>query len=76
MEAGTAILVGTSKEKIVREASRLLTDQSAWESMSKINNPFGDGKSAFRIVDYIEKIVFYYEVVKFIQPGYPWFIFL
>jgi len=56
VEAGTAILVGTDKDKIVGEAVRLMTDRDAWEIMSKIKNPFGDGKSAKRIVEYIEKM--------------------
>ncbi len=54
VEAGTAILVGTDQDKIVAEVSRLLTDQKAWEVMSNIKNPFGDGISSKRIVSYIE----------------------
>ena len=64
VEAGTAILVGTNKEKIIMEASRLLTDQDVWKSMSKINNPFGDGESANRIVEYIEKYFYMHETEK------------
>jgi UDP-N-acetylglucosamine 2-epimerase (non-hydrolysing) len=56
IEAGTAILVGVDKHKIVREASRLLTDDAAWEAMSKVNNPYGDGKAAVRIVDCLESL--------------------
>jgi len=56
VEAGTAILVGTDKERIVREVTRLMTDRTAWETMSKIKNPFGDGKSADRVVEYIEHV--------------------
>jgi UDP-N-acetylglucosamine 2-epimerase (non-hydrolysing) len=56
VDSGTAILVGTKKEEIIEEASRLLTDEIAWEIMSKTENPFGDGKSAHRIVEYIERI--------------------
>jgi len=56
VDAGTAVLVGTDKEKIVKEVVRLMTDGAAWETMSRIKNPFGDGKSAFRIVEYIENI--------------------
>ena len=55
-EAGTAILVGTNKDKIVKEVSRLLTDDTAWNRMSNIANPFGDGKAAKRIVDYLEDL--------------------
>ncbi len=56
VEAGTALLVGADKSKIVYEASRLSTDKAAWNAMSKINNPFGDGKAASRIVDYLAKL--------------------
>ena len=58
IDAGTAVLVGTDKEKIVRESVRLMTDRAAWETMSRIKNPFGDGRSAHRIVQYIENSVF------------------
>jgi UDP-N-acetylglucosamine 2-epimerase (non-hydrolysing) len=50
IEAGTAKLVGTSKEKIVREVSRLLTDEKAFKDMSHRHNPYGDGRAAKRIV--------------------------
>jgi UDP-N-acetylglucosamine 2-epimerase (non-hydrolysing) len=48
--AGTAKLVGTDFETIVRETSRLLTDRSAYDAMSRAHNPFGDGHAAERIV--------------------------
>jgi UDP-N-acetylglucosamine 2-epimerase (non-hydrolysing) len=48
--AGTARLVGTSQERIVREVSRLLTDSAAYRVMSQTHNPYGDGKAAKRIV--------------------------
>jgi UDP-N-acetylglucosamine 2-epimerase (non-hydrolysing) len=48
--AGTAKLVGTDFETVVRETSRLLTDRSAYEAMSRAHNPFGDGQAADRIV--------------------------
>jgi UDP-N-acetylglucosamine 2-epimerase (non-hydrolysing) len=47
--AGTAKLVGTEREDIVREASRLLSDASAYESMSHAANPYGDGRACERI---------------------------
>lgn len=55
-EAGTAILVGTDKDKIVREASELLLDDARRSEMSKISNPFGDGKAAKRIANYLEEL--------------------
>ncbi len=51
VEAGTVKLVGTDTERIVEGASMLLKDRSAYEAMSKIHNPYGDGKAASRIVN-------------------------
>lgn len=49
--AGTAKLVGTDPDHIVAEASRLLTDAAAYESMSRAVNPYGDGNAAARICE-------------------------
>ena len=51
VEAGTARLVGTDADRIVAEAERLLDDERAYAAMSRAHNPFGDGKSAGRIVE-------------------------
>jgi len=50
LQAGTAILVGTDPERIVRETRRLLDDPAAYTAMAKAVNPFGDGHAAERIV--------------------------
>lgn len=47
--AGTAKLVGTQTADIVREATRLLTEPEAYDSMARAVNPYGDGRSAERI---------------------------
>jgi len=54
VEAGTVRLVGTDREKIVAETLRLLDDPEAYRSMSMANNPYGDGKAAGRIADFLE----------------------
>ena len=51
IEAGAAILVGTRRERIVREASRLLLDPRARAAMQVDRSPYGDGKAAERIVE-------------------------
>ena len=51
IESGGGRLVGTDSERIVREASRLLEDERAYQSMASAPNPFGDGKAAVRIAD-------------------------
>ncbi|MGH2961947.1 MAG: non-hydrolyzing UDP-N-acetylglucosamine 2-epimerase [Solirubrobacterales bacterium] len=48
--AGTLLLVGTDPERIVTEASRLLTDETAYARMARAHNPYGDGHAAERIV--------------------------
>lgn len=53
VEAGTAILVGTDRHKIVAEATRLLDDEDAYSAMSRAHNPYGDGKAAGRILERI-----------------------
>ncbi len=49
--SGTLKLVGTKEETIYKEFSRLLDDPEAYESMSKANNPYGDGHASERIAD-------------------------
>lgn len=56
VEAGTVILVGTNVEKIVSQAKRLLTNDEVYDQMSKLHNPYGDGKACERIVNYINSI--------------------
>lgn len=51
VEAGTARLVGTDAARIVAETERLLDDENAYAAMARAHNPFGDGKSAARIVE-------------------------
>lgn len=56
VEAGTVILVGTDKEEIIKQANVLLTDANRYRAMSSLHNPYGDGKSAQRIVDFIQNL--------------------
>ncbi|GIV08390.1 MAG: UDP-N-acetyl glucosamine 2-epimerase [Fimbriimonadales bacterium] len=51
VEAGAAKLVGTDTERIVAEATRLLTDSDAYAQMARAINPYGDGRAAERIRD-------------------------
>ncbi|WFB35667.1 UDP-N-acetylglucosamine 2-epimerase (non-hydrolyzing) [Kiritimatiellota bacterium B12222] len=50
VRAGTAKLVGAHADTIVKEVTRLLTDEAAWMEMSTASNPYGDGKACERIV--------------------------
>ncbi len=46
--AGTVKLVGTDEDLIVEATSALLTDASAYDAMSRVVNPYGDGHAAER----------------------------
>jgi UDP-N-acetylglucosamine 2-epimerase (non-hydrolysing) len=50
VEAGTVRLVGTDVAVILRESERLLDDATAYSSMSRAHNPYGDGRASERIV--------------------------
>jgi UDP-N-acetylglucosamine 2-epimerase (non-hydrolysing) len=54
VEAGTVILVGTDKNKIVAETLSLLEDAERYERMSHLHNPYGDGFAASRIAGFLE----------------------
>ena len=56
VEAGTVILVGTDKDKIVNNAVTLLDDSDAYEDMSLKHNPYGDGKASARIAEYLKDL--------------------
>lgn len=51
VHAGTVRLVGTDTEVIVEQATRLLTDQKAYDEMSFAHNPYGDGQATSRILN-------------------------
>lgn len=51
IEAGTARLVGTNRQRIVAEAERLLYDKELYRTMAQVGSPFGDGRAAERIVE-------------------------
>ena len=55
VDAGTVILVGTSRERIVSEANRLLNDSAHYARMAQAMNPYGDGNAAKRIRAVIEE---------------------
>lgn len=56
VEAGTVILVGTNTDMIVNETTDLLKNKERYKKMSKLHNPYGDGNSCKRIVDFIQKL--------------------
>lgn len=55
IDSGCARLVGTSAERIVREARALLGDPAALDAMRRPSYPYGDGNAASRIAGIVEK---------------------
>jgi len=53
VDAGTVKLVGTDTELIVHEATTLLDDPAAFDTMARAHNPYGDGLASRRICDAI-----------------------
>jgi UDP-N-acetylglucosamine 2-epimerase (non-hydrolysing) len=53
LDAGTLRLVGADPERIVEAARTLLTDEDAYASMARANNPYGDGHASPRIVAWL-----------------------
>lgn len=51
MELGLARLVGTDEELIHDAMSTLLDDAEAYRRMSRVANPYGDGRASERIAD-------------------------
>lgn len=51
VDAGTVILVGTNKTEIIKECYKLLDNFHAYNNMSALHNPYGDGRACERIVN-------------------------
>lgn len=57
ISAGTVKLVGTQCENIFNESHFLLTNEDAWQDMSRAHNPYGDGTAATQIADHIAPLL-------------------
>jgi len=55
IEANAGELVGTDTSRIVDAATRLLTDRREYDLMCAVENPFGDGHAAERIVQLLAR---------------------
>lgn len=56
VEAGTVILVGTDKQKIVEETQKLLDNNALYNRMSELHNPYGNGDACHKIVSFIKNL--------------------
>ena len=54
---GTAKLVGTNKETIVKAVTALLENKGMYEQMSRANNPYGDGTSSVQIMNILTRVL-------------------
>jgi len=52
--AGTVRLVGSERERIIREVEKLLQDENEYRSMANSVNPYGDGRASGRIREWLE----------------------
>ncbi len=53
--AGTALLVGTDKDRIIFETKRLLKNKHDYDRMAKSVNPYGDGSTCKQVLGILEK---------------------
>lgn len=58
IEAGTAVLVGTNKNKIIKEAKKLLDDKNVYKKMANAVNPYGNGKTSEQIAAILKGEIF------------------
>ncbi len=55
VEAGTAVVVGTDRKRIVETAARLLSSREEYQRMASAVSPYGDGRASERIVAALEQ---------------------
>ena len=55
VSAGTVVLVGTDKNKIVNTIDNLLNNKERYIQMSMAHNPYGDGTASDKIIQHIMK---------------------
>lgn len=55
VEIGATRLVGTDKNLIIEQATRLLCDREYYNSFLGKSNPYGDGTAAIKILDWLQE---------------------
>lgn len=53
LEAGTVLLSGTDPDRIFMSVDRLLQDSGFYREMAERPNPYGDGRAALRIAEFL-----------------------
>lgn len=56
IEAGTARLVGASRERIVAGVRELMNDDDRYRAMAEASNPYGDGQASARIIEALREL--------------------
>jgi UDP-N-acetylglucosamine 2-epimerase (non-hydrolysing) len=56
IEAGTVMLVGTDRARIVEGVEQVMRDKAVYSAMSHAHNPYGDGHAVPRIIEVLKKI--------------------
>jgi len=54
IESGTAKLVGSDQDNIVKEVQELLDNDIEYWKMSKVHNPYGDGNTSSKILEILK----------------------
>ena len=57
VDTGTAILVGSNKNNIILETTKLLTNKEHYNQISKTSNPYGDGSTSETILSILKRDV-------------------
>jgi UDP-N-acetylglucosamine 2-epimerase (non-hydrolysing) len=60
VEAGSVNLVGTSSDSIINSFIELIENDSVYQNMSNVKNPYGDGTASKQIIDVLEKSYTHY----------------
>ena len=56
VDAGTALLVGTSRDKIDAAVDKLMSDNAAYQAMATSKNPYGEGDASQRVVEILRAL--------------------
>jgi len=56
VEAGTAKLVGTDRQCIIKNVTQLLDDQKVYAQMAQAVNPYGEGTTSQQVLEIMREI--------------------
>jgi UDP-N-acetylglucosamine 2-epimerase (non-hydrolysing) len=57
VNSGTVKLVGTDRDKIIKEISLLIDDKQVFDAMSSCSNPYGGGDTSKKIIENLKLIL-------------------